>query len=111
MTLLTTLADFFPDELLAQPGSTDGFGEWTASGSALNIPCYISGKVRLVRNASGNEVVSSVKVTCAEVNTLTTTGFRYTLPSRYTPNADIEAISTKPVSDEGGAHHEVLFLP
>lgn len=105
------LADCFPDILVAQPGSENAFGEFIASGAILSLTCYISGKIRLIRSLTGQEVVSSVKVIVNSINTLTTTGYRYTLPTRFDPRVDIEALSVKHVSDEDGPHHEVVFLP
>lgn len=112
MSILADLSDCFPDTISAQPVTLNAYGEFAASGDASALNCYISQKTRLIRDpVSGREVVSSVKVTVAGVFGLTTSGYRYTLPSRYDPRLNLEAMAVKPVSDEDGPHHEVLFFP
>jgi hypothetical protein len=101
-----------PDTLIATPGTElDAFGKFTATTPVLNLPCYISGKVRLVRDNTGREVVSNVKVTVGGVNNLTVRLHRYTLPARFEQKDDLRAILVKHVSDENGPHHEVVFFP
>lgn len=112
MGILLDLADCFPDTLLSQPGPLDEEGEFAASGAEISAACYISEKSRLVRDPStGREVVSSFKITVAATDDLTVEGHRYTLPVRFDPRTNLTAISVKKVSDEDGAHHEVVMLP
>jgi hypothetical protein len=117
-SLLTDLADMMADTLKAQPVVDDGTGTGAviASGAALLMPAYISGRVRRVRDLAGQEVVSSVKaivgVTPALVaawvalgwsgwvdedwvsgadaypSILTVEGYRFVLPSRFEPRGD-----------------------
>lgn len=103
--------ELMADTVVAQPGYLDGFGEWTASGSALSISCHIEGRARLVRDFSGREVVSSVQIYSAGAYGLTVDGYVYTLPTDYSPRENLRAISVEKVRDEDGAHHEVVNLP
>jgi hypothetical protein len=110
--ILGDLSDCFPDTVIGQPVSKDAFGEFTASGASTSIACKISQKSRLIRDPSnGREVVSSFKVTVAGTPGFNTRDWRYTLPARFSPRVNLEAMAVKPVSDEDGQHHEVLFFP
>lgn len=71
-------------------------------------PCYISGKIRQVRDTSGQVRVSTLKVIFGGVFNLTVLD-EYTLPSRYDPQI-VPAIAVQPVSDENGPHHEVVYF-
>lgn len=110
------LADMFGDVLVAQPGSVDGLGAWTASGSALNPVCHIVALRggTLIRDAGGNEVVSSYKVIVGANPTLglTVDGHRYDLPSRFSPRTELTALKVDYVSDEDGdpGHHERVWF-
>lgn len=110
-SIVDDLLDMMPDTLIAQPGNLDAFGGFTASGESVSIPCYIEGEVKLVRDMSGRESVSSVQVYTGGVFSLTTTNHRYTLPARFLPREDLQAISIDRASDENGAHHEVVMFP
>ena len=110
-SIVADLADMLPDTLTAQPGSLDAFGEWTASGAALTPDCYIEGETRLVRDQTGQEVVSSVQVYVGSVNGLDVDGYRYTLPARFVPSGELRAIGVQQISDDGGANYEVVLLP
>lgn len=109
--ILDDLADCFPDTLIAQPVSLNAFGEFSASGSPVSLKCYIEGANKLIRDLDGQEVVSSLQAYIGEVSSLTVDGHRYTLPGRFNPSADLRAISVQRVSDENGAHHEVVMFP
>lgn len=111
MAFDAALLDLMPDTLVAVPGAVDAFGEWTASGSTVNVPCRVEGRARLVRDLSGKEVVSSVQVYTGGVYSLTVDGHRYTLPSRFAPKTEIQALHVELVADEEGPHHEVVMLP
>lgn len=92
----------------------------------------------LLRDITGREVVSSVQVHVVFPTDLveawiatgwdgwidpdwigaddpptvfTPTGYRFTLPSRYSPRDNIKAISVVRENDENGPHHEVIYLP
>ncbi len=111
MGFIDELVGLMPDTLIAQPGSMSGFGGWTASGTALSLACRISGGTKLVRDTSGAEVSSSVHVVVGSVNGLDTTGYRYTLPSDFSPNVELTAIAARAVRDEDGPAYEVLDFP
>lgn len=112
MSIVDDLADLFLDVCVATPGVLDEFGKFIPSGASLNLPCRIEGETRLVRDPSGQEVTSSVQVIVAGYNDLNVEGYRYTLPSRYTPRADLRAIAVDKVSsDEKADEYEELAFP
>ena len=91
-----------PDTLLAQPGTLDAFGKFTASGAALSLSCRIEGRQIMTRDSTGREVVSSRQAVMAGVNDLTVDGYRYTLPAPFSPRDDLVAIGIDRESDEDG---------
>ena len=107
------LADMASEILIAQPGAEDETGTFVASGAAISIAnCRIGGGRKMVRDAKGREIVSSFRVTSLGLNSLTTEGFRYTLPSnRPEPRTNLKAIEIRVVPDENGPHHEVIEFP
>lgn len=121
MSFDAELLELMPDRLGVQPGAVDGFGLFVPSGALLNdsdglagLRCHIEGSAKLVRDAGGNEVVSSHQVYLGSYNDLTVEGFRFQLPSGYPAAADssgFTAISIGKERDEDGPHHEVIFLP
>ena len=110
-SIVSDLSDLLGDTLTAQAGSVDFEGVWTPSGSALNLACHLSGDVRMIRDATGQEVVSSVRAVVDTGSALTVDGFRYTLPAGYDPRTDLKAIAVTKARDEDGAHHEVVHFP
>ena len=111
-SIVPDLLDMMSDTIIAQPGSVDAFGDWTPSGAALNLTCKLIGGNRLVRDQiTGKEVVSTVKAVIGSTPGLSVRGYRYTLPARFGPRTDITAIDARAVTDENGAHHEVVVLP
>lgn len=112
------LLDMMSDTVSCQPGTLDGFGKFTAVGVALVGTCHISGKNRMIRDNEGNEVVSSLKVIVVDslgaalglLPDTPTLSYRYTLPNRYIPNSNLTALAVKPVQDENGPHHEVVYF-
>lgn len=110
MSVMTdNLLDMMADILVVQPISTDGEGDSSPSGPSFNLPCYIEGESLLVRGSDGVEVVSSIQV-FVDPSNLTTHGHRYTLPSRFDPYQDLQALAVGKVSDESGPHHEVVMF-
>jgi hypothetical protein len=110
--LVEDLLDLMPDTLLAQAIVRDAFGGWVPSGSAISIPCRLEGSVQLVRDRStAREVVSSIQAILGGHFGLTTHRHRYTLPERYDPRSDLEAILVVPNNDEAGACFEEVFFP
>lgn len=112
MAFIDEFADLMSSTLIAQPGVQNGFGDWSASGESISIPCRIEYEQRLVRTPEGNEVVSSYQAICPytglDVNT-----HRFTLPSRYSPRVDLRAINivVEIDDDDGGVpcYEEVQF--
>lgn len=110
--LIAELADMFEEgALVAQPGGEDHAGNWVADGDPIVINAYISGGNRLVRAATGEESVSSVHAITAGFFNLDTVNFRYTIPSRYTPNEDLRAIAVEHYTDEDGPVAHQVFFP
>ena len=104
--------DMMPDELTCTPGSTDEWGAWTASGTVITPKCRIEGERRMVRDAAGVEVVSSLSAIVSTTVALTVDSYRYTLPSRFPePRTSIEALAVDLVADEDGAHHVEIYFP
>ena len=104
--------DMMPHTVVAQPGAEDHTGAWSASGDPVDLTCRIEGSRELVRNAQGEEVVSSVQLYVGTVAPLLTTdGYRFTLPAaRPKPRTDLEAMAIELVDDEDGPHHQVVYL-
>jgi hypothetical protein len=103
--------DLMSDTLIATPGVLDEYGAFVASGVVMSLPCRIEGAARLVRDPSGQEVVSSVQVIVAGYDDLTVEGHRYTLPARFNPRIDLRAIVIDKESDESGPCYEEIDLP
>lgn len=103
--------DMMSDTLIATPGTNDAFGKFTASGEVLSLPCHIRGKAALVRDRSGREVTSSVQVIVLGVHDLTTDKHRYTLPARFSPRTNLQAISIGESADENEPVYEKVYLP
>lgn len=110
MTFFADFADMLSDTLIAQPGTLDHFGGWVASGEALTPACRIEGETRMVRDPSGTEVVSTVQVYVGPLG-LTAKDYRFTLPARFSPREELEAIGVEKVADEDGPAYEVVVLP
>lgn len=108
---LAELIDCFEDTLICTPGYLSGSGDWIASGEVLSLPAHIEGAAQLVRDpASGQEVVSSMQC-IVPPNDLTVDTYRYTLPSRYSPNANLRAITVDKMGDENGPVYEEVIFP
>ncbi len=107
------LADMASEILIAQPGTEDETGAFTAAGTALSIEnCRIVGKRKMTIDGAGREIVSNFHVIVLGLNALTSEGFRYTLPStRPEPRTNLKAIAVEIVTDENGPHHEVVDFP
>ena len=106
--------DMYGETVIAQPGYLSGFGsDWVSSGSPLTIPCYIEGGSRIVRDETGREVVSTVQVYLAGIFNLAghIEEYRFTVPSQWSPNADLRAVVINIASDEDGPAYEEVMLP
>ncbi len=110
-SIVSDVLDLMADEVVVTPIARDYAGNWVASGEVLTLPCYIEREQRLVRSATGREVVSSLLVIVGGYNDLTVDEHLYTLPSRFQPNASLTAISVDKVSDEDGECYEELTFP
>lgn len=110
--IVADLIDLYDSTLIATPGIQDYDGSWIPSGQVLsNLLCRIEGEERLIRRQDGQEVTSSMQVYVAGYNNLTVKSHRYTLPARFSPEADIKAIGVNKVDDEEGTLYEVVLFP
>lgn len=101
--------ELMPDTISVRTaGAISTTGVVTSYGAATPRLCYISGKVRQIRDSSGQIRVSTLKVIVGGVFGLTVLD-EYTLPSRFDPQM-MPAIAVQHVSDENGPHHEVVFF-
>lgn len=106
--ILDALDDMFPDTATMQAGTWDKYGKFSATGDPETLSVYLSGKIREVTDLSGAKRISSLKMTIkgtpgASVHHV------FVLPERFKPRSP-QPIVVKPVSDENGAHHEVVFF-
>jgi hypothetical protein len=111
MSIVGELEHLFFEELTAQPGSVDREGTWTASGTAVTIKARFEGRVRMVRTNGGQEVASSVSAIVAGAPGFTPTTYRFTLPSRFTPNTNVVAVHVEHETDADGPCYEEVFFP
>lgn len=111
MTFAANFTDMMVDDLLCQPGTVDATGKFTAVGSPLTVKCRVSGKIKLVRDRTGQQVVSSIQAVTNSFNNLTTDKHRYTLPVRFDPRLSLKAIAVVKVSDENGPCFERVMFP
>lgn len=95
--------------IIAQPVHRDQYGDYVASGEALNIPCHLVGRNKLVTADDGTEHVSTVHANLDGVYGLTVDGYVYQLPARYGVGQR-RAISIGRYDDHDGPHHEVVYL-
>ncbi len=112
-SIFTALTDLMADTVSAQFGTKNTYGTWVASGDATNMTAYIAGSHRLVRDVRGQETVSTFRAIVGPTPDLVTSSgeYRFTLPARYSPRSNLQAISIGQRSDENGAHHQVVFFP
>lgn len=114
-SITADLRDLCTDTVTAFSVSVDGFGKATVTGSNVFTSCRVSGSNKLVRDASGAEVVSTVQALILDEGAadvaLGTTGYQYAIPDRYARNTGLEAISVSRVTDENGGHHVKLTFP
>lgn len=103
--------DMMADTVTIIPGVIDYEGAFVASGATTNAPCHIEGHATLVRDVDGREVVSNVQVYIPGNRDLTTHLHRYTLPTRYVPNTELQAVSIEKATDEVGPVYEALMFP
>ncbi len=120
--ITSDLLDLMPDTIIAHSNTGDGARDGKGNVIDDNAPAPItiqgrySGSMRrLGRGANGKELVSTLRFTTGSVNGLSVEGFRFMLDDRYnvggSADTPIEPLMVKPVSDENGPHHEVIFFP
>lgn len=102
--------DMCPDVLVATPGTEDEFGTFTPSGTVLNLPCRIEGEIRTIRDATGQEILSTVQALCLNHHDLSTRLHRFTLPSRFSPSTNLRAIRIDKVSDDTEPVYEDVYF-
>lgn len=105
MAISRALAALAPHTVTITPFLDDNsYGEPTY-GDAVSYSCLIEKKPKMVRNAQGEEVVSSATVYLTSAPTLSTKDL-VTLPDSTTP--EILSIGTYPNKD--GDYFSVLYL-
>lgn len=107
--IVDDLLDLMPDEIGVEPYiSSDGRGV-RSYGPLVNRVCRISsGHHKIVRDASGQEKVSTIMAVFGGAFNITAKD-RFTLPVRFSPRQPVP-ISVVHSSDENGAHHERVFF-
>lgn len=104
---LTEYGELLADTVTVEPHvSTDASGAKTY-GAAVTYRCHIDGRARLVRDNFGEQRAVSVAVYLAATPAVTQED-RLTLPAPYSPTQP-PIIAVRPVSDEAGWHHQVLY--
>lgn len=103
--------DFAFETITARRGTVDNEGTWTPVGAAVTVPCRFEGQIRTVRNAQGQEFTSSVQAIVLGTPNFNPQEYRFTLPSRFTPNTNVQALSVGKESDESGPCYEEVFFP
>lgn len=107
--IIDDLLDLFSDVVGVEPWTgSDGRGKATYGASVDRVARITAGHHKIVRDAAGQERVSSIRVVFGGAFNITAKD-RYTLPVRFTPRQPI-AISVVHSSDENGAHHERVFF-
>lgn len=108
MSFPDELAELFPDIVqVITRSAADEEGNTTVV-SSVDLPARVIGKVRTVRDAGGNEKMSSVQALFPGVYGLTT-DMEYILPIRFIPR-NPRPISVGHGTDEEGAHHERVYF-
>ena len=110
MSIVDELLHLFPETITGQPGTVDNSGNWTAAGSPVTLKARYEGVERMVRNPSNQEVRSTLTVIVAGVATYKPKLWRFTLPSRYSPNTQVQALSTSHESDANGPVYQELYF-
>ena len=98
-----------PDTLIYDTASLDETGAFTPDGNPVSVDCHIEGESVIVTDRGGKEVVSTIQV-FVDVYNLTVNGHVYTIPSRFDPYENLEALAVDKVSDENGPYYEMIML-
>lgn len=102
------LFDMFPDIVTVNVyGPKDEYGNSTLV-STRNLPARVDGKIKTIRDAGGNEQISSVQAAFPD-NYGLTVDMEYILPERFIPR-NPKPISIGHATDEDGPTHERVFF-
>lgn len=110
-SFINNFRDMMSDEIIAVPVQVDSHNEETIIGDEIPIKCYIEGGNKLVRDAAGQQVVSSLLCLLDDVYGLTAADFRFKIPERYGNASWIKAITIDVITDEMGPVCEEVRLP
>jgi len=113
MAIVNDLLDLFDAKITMQPGLLDWSGSWLASGANQTLPCRYEGGPRMVRDSSGQQVVSSLLCIVGGMLQATNPSLvRFTIPATFLPQTSlIQAIRIDIVSDETGPICAEVSLP
>ena len=107
-SLMEGLEEFLVDEITIEPWlSQTGFGE-PSYGPPVTLKCRITGKHKTVKDAAGQERVSTVQVLLERAIDATSQD-RYTLPARFNLT-EPEPLAITQATDENGPHHERIMF-
>ncbi len=107
-SLMEGLEEFLVDEITIEPYvSQTGFGD-KSYGAPVTLKCRITGKHKIVRNAAGQERVSTVQVLLERPIGVTAKD-RFTLPARFNLTEPVP-VAVRQATDETGLHHERIMF-
>ncbi len=107
-SIVDQLSSLMASEISVRPHLTDNrFGEDT-HGPAVTIQGRLKNGHKIVKDRTGQEVVSRVQFWAAGVFGLTADD-EYTLPAPWTPSKP-QAVAVELITDENGPHHEVVMF-
>lgn len=111
--IVADLLELFDAEVTATPGAPDGYGAWAASGTPVTLPARYEAGPRMVKDRTGQEVVSSgLMLLAGTLSTYDASRWRFQLPTTFSPHTvNVEAIGIRPQSDEDGAVYTEVDLP
>lgn len=111
MSIVDQLLHLFPDTITGQPGVLDSFGTWIASGAQVTLPARYEGGPRVVRTPQGQDQVSTLSAIVGGVGGFNPDTWRFTIPSRFTPHANLIAINVLKESDATQVVYEEVIFP
>jgi hypothetical protein len=102
------LDELLVDEVtLAAPGAKDFYTQQSAGASSDLYRCKIDGRVKMIRDLSGREQVSTVQVYLNQLITGIDPTWVITLPARYAPTQP-PILLVETFTDEEAGHHTVI---
>ena len=111
MSVVDDLIHLFHENIVATLGTLDHEGTWTATTTTVTVPCRFEGEVRMVRNASGQEVASTLNAIVGGAPNFNPIYYRFTIPTRFTPNENLTAIAVLHETDQTSTCYEEIFFP